>query len=92
MTTEYTEPAEQPVLLSSDELTAIAGSLPAGSTAFGGVRSTEKAQVPPGAVAEPVSSVIVFSANDDHTIHRMVVDEVKPGHFEIVSDTVVGTW
>ena len=92
MTTEYSQPMERPVLMSDDALAAMSGILPAGAMVVGGVRSTEKGDVPPGAAAEPISSGILVIARDDHTIHHIQIDEVKPGHFEIVSDVVAGHW
>jgi hypothetical protein len=77
-------------LLSQNQLTTIGEVLPAGATALGGLSPLEKTR--PVSDDAGTSSVIVISANDDHTIHRMQMNEVEPGHYEIVSDTIVGTW
>jgi hypothetical protein len=75
-------------------LTEIGESLPEGSTAIGGlVLSYDRAQeVSADSSMACVSSVIVVYAADDHTIHHAVVCEVDAHHYEILSDTVVGTW
>jgi hypothetical protein len=92
MSTE--QPAERPTLVPQYELSEIAKSLPEGAVVLGGVKlSDEAATQAPDQVAARVSGpcVLVFSAADDHTIHRSEICG-SGTHYEIISDTVVGHW
>jgi hypothetical protein len=36
--------------------------------------------------------VIVIYTMDDHTIHKVKMCEVRPLHYELTGDTVIGHW
>ena len=87
------EPTDKPVLLSPVELETIAASLPAGATVLGGIGGSTASDLEHGAVVPAAAgSVIVIYALDDHTIHSVVMTEVKSGHYELTDDHVVGAW
>ena len=85
------QPAERPIQLTQTQLTTVSEFLPEGSTAIGGlVLSYEKTQeVPESFRASPCVQVIC--ANDDHTIHSMLMCE-SDGGYEITGDHVIGSW
>jgi len=86
--TEPNQPADQPILLSQEQLTALREFLPSGSIVLSGLHGSAT----PPTTDTPVSSVIVIYTKDDHTIHSVVMDEVKPGHYELHDDMVIGHW
>ena len=92
MYAQQQQPGDRPKLLSQDQLTKIAELLPSGSTILGGVYSSEAFTF-----EDAGTSLTIICDNDDHTIHKVVIEERPPdpdgtAHYEIVSDTVVGTW
>jgi hypothetical protein len=92
MSTE--QPVERPTLVSQDELSEIAKFLPENAVVVGGVTLSDEATTQvPDQVAARVSGpcVLVFSAADDHTIHRSEICG-SGTHYEIISDVVVGHW
>ena len=40
----------------------------------------------------PGDCVIVIYTMDDHTIHKVTMCEVRPLHYELSGDTVIGHW
>lgn len=88
--------ADKPTPLSPAELSTIATALPAGATILGGLKlSAERSEYVASTFPTEIDTggcVIVFWGADDHTIHRTELCQVKADHYEIGSDTVVGTW
>ena len=89
---EQKRPGDRANLVSQDQLARVAELLPIESTVLGGVYSSEALTF-----EDAGTSLTIICANDDHTIHKVVIEERPPdpdgtAHYEIVSDTVVGTW
>ncbi len=86
----YSDPAATATLLPLEHLTAIGKLLPSGAMIIGGVYAaagtTHTDTLPPDMDVE------VIYAADDHTIHTAQVHYVGPGHYEITSDVVTGSW
>lgn len=87
---EPQQTADRPVPLSPAQLAEISEFLPAGATLIGGLALSS--ETTPYQSDSPGDCVIVIFALDDHTIHRAEVCEVSSHHYEIVSNTVVGSW
>lgn len=81
MTTE--PPVDRPTLVPESELQAIAQFLPEGAVVLAGLTASYD-------VVDRDNCVIIFYSVG-HDIHRAVMCGGGT-HYEIVSDTVVGTW
>jgi len=77
---------DRPVVLTADELAAVAESLPPGMTLLGGFHSPGGAG---GATDDPGQITTVITIDDDFNVHRVVIQEVDPHHFEILSDVIL---
>jgi hypothetical protein len=79
--------AAKPVVLTGDELAAIAESLPSAMTALGGFHG--KGKTDPRPAADSGGSTVVITMDDQGQIHVVVIVQVGPHDFEIVSDEVL---
>jgi hypothetical protein len=77
---------DRPVVLTADELAAIADSLPPGMTLLGGFHSHGAGS---GATDDPGQQTTVITVDDDFNIHKVVIKEIDPHHFEIISDVII---
>jgi hypothetical protein len=87
----YPDPAAKAALLPPEHLTEIEKLLPSGAMIIGGVYAAPAAATFADTLP-PDADVEVIYAADDHTIHSAQVHYAGPGHYEITSDVVVGSW
>jgi hypothetical protein len=88
----YPDPAAKATLLPLEHLTAIGKLLPSGAMIIGGVYAAAGTAAFHADTLPPNVDVEVIYAADDHTIHTAMVHYVGPGHYDITSDVVTGTW
>jgi hypothetical protein len=87
----YPDPAAKAMVLSADQLAEIATVLPSGAMPVGGVYAAAPAVTFADTLPPNVDIEVIYAA-DDHTIHTAVVHYVEPGHYDITSDVVTGSW
>jgi hypothetical protein len=87
----YSDPATKATLLPPEHLTAIAKLLPSGAMIIGGVYAAAGSDATTDTLPPDMDVEVIYAA-DDHTIHTAQVHYVGPGHYEITSDVVTGSW